>query len=242
MDVGKEGVYDIYYLMLQTNGHISKMQDILRYSRDSLYSIRQNLSQEIFERKDRHLNVKIEKSLFYYEPVVYQENGSITVEDFLVPDYVTYDELSAFIWKILPDTLTVCGHLCQKAETNYGGRLWDVWFCPGIPITSGPWKFNGLPGLILAARDSQGIHSFTAISFKKSSVPILKKKDSHFERTTREKYVVRKRAYDADLFKAAPLSSLQSLTVDRSGGNAKIYFDGKRVRLSGHQKESIELK
>lgn len=35
---------------------------------------------------------------------------------------------------------------------------------PDLPISSGPWKFYGFPGLILKAEDTTGTHRFEAYS------------------------------------------------------------------------------
>lgn len=35
---------------------------------------------------------------------------------------------------------------------------------PDLPISSGPWKFYGFPGLVLKAEDTTGTHRFEAYS------------------------------------------------------------------------------
>ena len=86
----------------------------------------------------------------------------------MLPDYaIQYDEAQpTFVWKISADTMTVSGYLCQRADTDYCGRHWTVWFAPEIPLDCGFWKFSGLPGLILKAEDSEHYYSFTAVSIK----------------------------------------------------------------------------
>jgi len=56
-------------------------------------------------------------------------------------------------WKIKKDTLSFSGIHCQMATANYKGRNWVAWFAPEMPFASGPWKLQGLPGLIVDAYD-----------------------------------------------------------------------------------------
>lgn len=45
--------------------------------------------------------------------------------------------------------------LLQKAKTRFGGRVWVAWFAQNIPVTEGPYKFQGLPGLIYELYDTE---------------------------------------------------------------------------------------
>lgn len=65
-------------------------------------------------------------------------------------------------WTIGTDTCTLLNYLCTKAETNFKGRHWTVWFADDIPLDYGPWKLIGLPGLILKAEDAQKQYIFVA--------------------------------------------------------------------------------
>ena len=69
---------------------------------------------------------------------------------------VEYEEpLPQFDWELMEATDTVAGYVCSTAKTRFRGREWTVWFTMEIPISAGPWKFNGLPGLILKAQDDK---------------------------------------------------------------------------------------
>lgn len=58
-------------------------------------------------------------------------------------------------WKILQEKNKLFNYNVQKAETDFGGRKWIAWFTNEVPISDGPYKFYGLPGLILKIADSE---------------------------------------------------------------------------------------
>lgn len=61
-------------------------------------------------------------------------------------------------WKILQDKEKIGNWNVQKAETDFAGRHWIAWFSTDIPIQDGPYKFYGLPGLIVKIEDKSGFH------------------------------------------------------------------------------------
>ena len=65
-------------------------------------------------------------------------------------------------WELLPQTKNITSFKCQKARGNFRGRTYTVWFTNDIPVSMGPWKLNGLPGLILEATDSSNQFQFFA--------------------------------------------------------------------------------
>ena len=83
-------------------------------------------------------------------------------------------------------TKMICGYLCHQATAVFRGRNWIAWFCD-IPKSVGPWKLNGLPGLILEAQSEDKEHTFSAISVRKSSSPIIVR-DTEYFKNTREHF------------------------------------------------------
>ena len=65
----------------------------------------------------------------------------LITEDVVIPEWTMYED----------STITVLGMECKKATTNFRGRYWEVWYTEEIPISQGPWKLCGLPGMILKA-------------------------------------------------------------------------------------------
>lgn len=85
-------------------------------------------------------------------------DSTITVYDMLGDEGVFYQEpFTEMTWEIGDSTKTVMGYDCIEASTDYHGRKWRAWFTADIPISDGPWKFRGLPGLILEVSLPNGI-------------------------------------------------------------------------------------
>ncbi len=70
-------------------------------------------------------------------------------------------------WKIGNETAKINGFTCQKAITNYKGRDWTAWFTTEIPVSDGPYKFYGLPGLIVKISDTNNEHLFNLVKILK---------------------------------------------------------------------------
>lgn len=57
-------------------------------------------------------------------------------------------------WKIGKETKKIGKFTCKVATASFRGRNYTAWFAPEIPLPYGPWKLQGLPGLILEAYDN----------------------------------------------------------------------------------------
>ncbi len=86
------------------------------------------------------------------------------------------EEPADFSWKLLPETDSVLWYPCQKAQTEYRGRVYDAWYCVSMPVDAGPYKFCGLPGLILKVADTAGDYCWEAVGIEKGAWPICEKK------------------------------------------------------------------
>ncbi|MFC6268673.1 GLPGLI family protein [Frigoriflavimonas asaccharolytica] len=62
------------------------------------------------------------------------------------------------IWKIQPEKMMVGKFNAQKATTEMYGRRWTAWFSTELPFQDGPYKFHGLPGLIVKIEDETKSH------------------------------------------------------------------------------------
>ncbi len=92
------------------------------------------------------------KSLSYESLSIFKKNG------------MSIDHYPKMIWKITNENKDILGIKCIKATTSFRGRNWTVWFTTDISSSYFPWKFEGLPGLILSFTDDSGNFSANAIS------------------------------------------------------------------------------
>ena len=119
--------------------------------------------------------IKINKRVTFSIPlqqIIKRSQGSFTNENFLNVDdkYYTFSSSDQMSWKILDSTKNYKNYKVQKAHTYWGGRSWTAWFSSDIPIPEGPYKFRGLPGLIIQLSDTKNNFNYTLISFKKMDV------------------------------------------------------------------------
>ena len=82
-------------------------------------------------------------------------DGKMTITDNVLSDYYLYEEeMNIQEWNLHDESVkTILGYECQKATCTFRGREWTAWFALDIPISDGPWKFSGLPGLIMEVYD-----------------------------------------------------------------------------------------
>ena len=179
--------YRLEYLSDSTDINSRKKEDFTLFFDGS----KSYFTSDIFLKRDSIVNnMKINKNLelnfskvpntrFRY--VIVKENKTINYYESLLKYKFSYDEISNFNWKLLNEQSKIGDFNCQKATTNYGGRTWIAWYTTEIPIYDGPYKFNGLPGLIVKVSDTKNNYSFDLISIKKGLLvdnTILK--DSYF--------------------------------------------------------------
>lgn len=171
-------------MLLLSNGEYSKFFCPATEYKDSLESTPSGraIANQMFdiairkytESKDEGALSSIVYKTFMY---IFKNNTEQTITAYDIAGLgergVYTEPYSELIWEIGDSTKIVLGYECVKATTSYHGREWTAWFSPEIPIQDGPWKLQGLPGLILEAVESDGHHSFVAVGIEQSNQPIL---------------------------------------------------------------------
>ena len=120
-----------------------------------------------------------------------------------IPSYQCSEEIPVQTWELQDDTLTVCGYLCQKATCRFRGNDFIAWFAPELPISNGPWKFGGLPGLILKVQDKDRHYIFESIKIENHTKKflILMFDDKRYQKTERTKLRQLEKEIHADYFR-----------------------------------------
>lgn len=99
-----------------------------------------------------------------YQVITYYLNNPslLKVYDRLGSEYFQYLDSVRLDWVVGEDMKIILDYECFKATTQFRGRQWIVWFTPEVPVPLGPWKLNGLPGLILQAYDAERHYIYEA--------------------------------------------------------------------------------
>lgn len=85
--------------------------------------------------------------------------------------YVSSEKMPVFNWTLTKKTKKIGSFTCYLATTNFRGRSYNVWYTKELSFSDGPWKFNGLPGLILEVIDEKMEYQFL---FKSIELPTSK--------------------------------------------------------------------
>ncbi|MFS4456688.1 GLPGLI family protein [Maribacter sp. 2304DJ31-5] len=81
-------------------------------------------------------------------------------------DMVLQQKMDLFDWKITFEKETILGLQCQQAKAHYKGRDYTAYFTTKLNFKGGPWKFHGLPGVILKVGSDDGHYFFEATAYR----------------------------------------------------------------------------
>ena len=102
------------------------------------------------------------KTIIYNQPII---NSIKFIED----------NLPSQTWILKNDTKKIKNFTCKKAITTFRGRKYTAWYTEELSVIGGPWKFDGLPGLILSVRSDDGVLNIEATKIEKKINLELKK-------------------------------------------------------------------
>lgn len=176
--------HDVSYLDIQADG-VSCFY--------SHYFVRRQEIQDSINRRGSVSDDMVSKAIAPYDGgqpnFVYKHipaEGKLTFTTYHV-DWFKYSEpIPALQWKIEGKDSVIAGYHCQAATTSLRGRQWRVWFTLDIPVSDGPWKLCGLPGLILRATDEQGYFDFDCTGIASIEIPPIELAKNNYVSCTPE--------------------------------------------------------
>lgn len=114
--------------------------------------------------------------LFIYDAVYADYLAGITTFTARVgaQDYLYEEPIPEMSWSFSDGVREIEGHTCHLAECDFRGRHYFAWYCEELQFPYGPYKFGGLPGLILALYDSERQYEFTFSKMESTESPIIR--------------------------------------------------------------------
>lgn len=192
-DVKNQNTYiDLHCLLVGKNG-LNKQYSVFLERSDSLYDayLKAHPNAEGVPSNSFTLGRNGEYWSEYQYTEIFTENGVQTLYSWMpwaMEKYNAYytEPTGMQKWTVGAETQLILGHKCQKATCNWRGRNFVAWFASDIPVRLGPWKFNGLPGLILKVYDTEKLYVYEAVSLRSGNFPIKKRGYKEFSKDSRD--------------------------------------------------------
>lgn len=144
------------------------------------YSFATNMADSVEDLDDTQMFVTI-KNKDTTGKQFYVTKDEIVFRDFIYVNknfqsVIVSEKTPVLNWELTNEESKVNGVSCYKALLKFRGRNYIAWYAPDIATPFGPWKFYGLPGLIVRITSDDNIISFslTTLSYPTNSVEISK--------------------------------------------------------------------
>lgn len=185
-------------MILQIGTKYTKYYSLLKFLNDELFTMQihgQQPTEEFFSLQESSGKGGEATSCIIFRNSTEARMKVVRFIPFSNDRTIYYEEPTPRIeWKIGEETDTLHSYVCRKAEADFRGRHYEVWFSTEIPMDAGPWKFSGLPGLILSVKESGSSFIWECIGIEAKKEPIVE----HMipaQQYSREQYMKFERAY-----------------------------------------------
>lgn len=152
-------------MILDITDKKSLYRDYLTVSQDSIVKLEVEKMQKAGVFKDLSKSFQMPK--FAYKITKEYPSMKILFAERMLNNIFGYQEEPKFDWKITNEKQKIGEYEAQKATTEFGGRSWTAWFAESLPFPDGPYKFSGLPGLIVKLEDAEKNYSWVLTANKK---------------------------------------------------------------------------
>lgn len=209
----------------------SNLTELTYNKTESYYSV----GDDILNDSENEVNVITYNDDFhevYYTN--FKENKILSKQKLIDKVVFVKEKITKIPWTIdVNEEKMIIGYNCTKATATFRGRQYTAWFTEEIPFKFGPWKLNGLPGMILEVYDSYNEVSFTVEKIENFNKPTTERFDFLSEKKKYE--VIGLKEYV--LKKNEEVNSKIDLIISKLPRESKV-SNIKRVKYKG----GIELK
>ncbi len=248
-----------FFASLASNAQAHRFIYDVEYKKDS--------TQNITTKENYHLDID-SKEIKYY-PRDFFVGDSLVTNNLTIPKdskfntssilvhqpgkhkYDDYDILDNIVlklssentqnWKLTNEKKKVRDLNLQKATTTWGGRNWIAWFTAEIPFQEGPYKFHGLPGLIVELYDDQNNYKFELVKNQKLSKPYVNQYISYF--TSQSVAVDYDKYRNAKLkYYDSPINALRNNSGSTKSSEEFFLNDGTKVNQSNTREVNERLR
>lgn len=237
-----EAVYDIYYNTELPQERKAKLE-VDKTNKHSIF--------HIYKNKDANSDTSVSSNedgvsytiqyndLDRFIEMNFEDSSIFSKETHRGKVYFVKDSILSLNWKLDYDDEKKIGSLiCKKATTHFRGRDYTAWYTLEIPLPYGPYKFHGLPGLIVSISDSSNTFSWIIASYKlQAEKPKFKFNDRLEPLITAKKYYgeirypadnEREKIIQSKLPKGIKLVSVTSDAHIRKGVEIKFEWDEEK--------------
>jgi len=173
----------VYEAVLEAEGY-NKLKAVLLFQNESSFFFIENVfvyesenlknEENLVLSETNELNIKIkppENSIIHAVNINRERNlirskKTIYKSGQYVP-CIVIEPTGTIKWELINESKKIGSYRAFKAKSTFRGRKYVAWYTPEIEVNAGPWKFQGLPGLILEIMDED-----QGVQFKLSSVTI----------------------------------------------------------------------
>jgi hypothetical protein len=198
-------------MLLDMGDRLTKFYSHYTQMRDSIASEGFKNKLSLADIQDKRRGIPWGTESVYYQWYSKKKTQVSTV--FLHNGYTYEEPMTMPEWILHEDTMTVLGYVCKRATTHYRGRDWEVYYTSDIPLSRGPWKLWGLPGLIVHATDADGYFLFEMTNFERIPESVVRPilyihrkegskgdyKGAEYKKVSKKTYIQYEKAYHEDV-------------------------------------------
>lgn len=198
------------YFILRCGGPVSEFRSFDRMIADSALSY--NEYSDLISGNS--YNLKSGSRLRIYKDV----NNITTIQPISFDWFRIVENIPDFGWEVCDEWKNVAGYNARMARCSFRGREYIVWFTSEIPVSEGPWKFAGLPGLIVEVCDVECEYYYRLISLRRKNTQIEFLNENMLD-LSQEKFNKRLRMYIEDVVRYMSMTYSGPISYADKDGN-----------------------